>query len=351
MLVFDHPSWFLLIPLPWLLWKWLPHRGPQSAAVRVPFGDRIDSASRGMSRLQTGRSGWMRKVSTSLVWCLVVCSLALPQRLEPPVSRQTPTRDLLLLVDLSASMKQSDFQSPDGKPIERLDAVKQVVGDFLIQREGDRVGLVVFGNSPFLQAPFSTDLDLSEQLLDETAVGMAGPKTAFGDAIGFGINLFDGSDVPAKTIIALTDGNDTASQVPPVEAARVAKDRGIRIHTVAIGDPESVGEDKLDQETLRQVATSTGGAYFYAGDRAQLDGIYDELDEIETREIESISYRPRQNLFYVPLLIAAMIWMVTKVSLIIHHARQRHFAGKVVGSDERPVIQVDAVSGKLRARA
>lgn len=98
------------------------------------------------------------------------------------------------------------------------------------------MGLVVFGNAPYLQSPFSTDLSLSRELLDECEVGMAGPQTAFGDAIGLGVNLFKDSDAPAKTMIALTDGNDTKSQVPPIEAARVAVQRGITIYTVAIGD-------------------------------------------------------------------------------------------------------------------
>jgi len=162
----------------------------------------------------------------------------------------------------------------------------------------------VFGSAPFLQAPFTADLALSRALLDETEVGMAGPRTALGDAIGLGLRLFDGSDAPAKTIIALTDGNDTASAVPPVEAARIARDRGITIHTVALGDPTTVGEDKLDTETLAAVAKTTGGQAFLALDRRQLAGIYDRLDEIETHEIKRVSYRPRRDIYYWPLGVA-----------------------------------------------
>ena len=132
--------------------------------------------------------------------------------------------------------------------VDRLTAVREVLGEFLTEREGDRVGLVVFGNSPFLLAPFTTDLELSRQLLEETAVGMAGPRTAFGDAIGLGIRIFEDSTAPAKTMIVLTDGNDTSSSLPPAEAAKVARDREITIYTVAMGDPETVGEEKLDQK-------------------------------------------------------------------------------------------------------
>ncbi|MGB1130798.1 MAG: VWA domain-containing protein, partial [Haloferula sp.] len=156
-----------------------------------------------------------------LVWAFVVIALAKPQRIEPPIEKELPTRDLLLLIDLSTSMTKEDFTNAEGKPVDRLVAVKEVVGDFLGRRDGDRVGLVVFGSAAFLQVPFTTDLDLSRQLLDETAIGMAGPRTALGDAIGLGISLFEESEMETQTIIALTDGNDTDSKVPPVEAARI----------------------------------------------------------------------------------------------------------------------------------
>src|SRR5690606_24692602 len=119
--------------------------------------------------------------------------------IEPPITKEIPTRDLLLLVDLSGSMDQKDFVNAKGEKVNRLTAVQEVLGDFLLHRKGDRVGLVVFGDAPYLQAPFSTDLTLAERLLDECQVGMAGPRTALGDAIGLGVNLFDNSKAPAKT--------------------------------------------------------------------------------------------------------------------------------------------------------
>jgi len=281
---------------------------------------------------------------SAMVWVLVLIALARPQWLEPPVTRDLPTRDLLLLVDLSGSMRQEDFVNAAGATVDRLSAVKEVLGDFLVRRQGDRVGLVVFGDAPFLQAPFSTDLNLSRRLLDETAIGMAGPRTAFGDAIGLGVTLFDQSDAPAKTIIALTDGNDTASQVPPIEAARVARERGIRIHTVAIGDPTTVGEEKLDAETLRIVAQNSGGAYFFAANRQQLAGIYDKLDRIETREVKVISHRPRRDLFYWPLLLALVFSLTGKAFTVLRQSAattQVHAPG---------TVRVDPFSGKLEVR-
>jgi Ca-activated chloride channel family protein len=144
-------------------------------------------------------------------------------------------------------------------------------------------------------------------LVAETVPRMAGPKTAFGDAIGLSITLFERSAVKRRVMIALTDGNDTGSQVPPAEAAQIAQDKGIVIHTVAMGDPATVGEDKLDEEALRAVAQTTGGQYFFAADRSSLEGIYGMLDQVETRQIETISHRPRRDLFHWPLGFATVL--------------------------------------------
>ncbi len=338
MLSFAHFWLLLLAPLPWLVWRFAPSRAPSRVAVCVPFGHRLEQAlASGPLSPKTGgrRLGMLWPM---LVWLFVLLALARPQWIEPPIEKMVPTRDLLLLVDLSGSMDQQDFTNSEGKTVSRLEAVKEILGDFLEKRKGDRVALVVFGNSPFLQAPFSTDLSLSRELLDETAVGMAGPKTALGDAIGLGIHLFEESEAPARTIIALTDGNDTKSQVPPVEAARIASDRGIRIHTVAIGDPTTAGEDKLDRETLDQVAQSANGKSFFAADRDELVGIYDELDRIETREVKTISHRPRHDIFHLPLLAALLTSTMSRL-ISIRSAR-------MVETHRRP-LRVHPATGEL----
>jgi Ca-activated chloride channel family protein len=343
MLTFAHLWIFALLPLPWLLRAILPPRRSSRVAVRVPFGGRLQEAGTEGGAVARTTRNFSRRILPALAWICIILSLAKPQWIEAPVTKDLPTRDLLLLVDLSGSMRQEDFTNAAGTKVDRLAAVKEVLGDFLTRRDGDRVGLVVFGDSPFLQAPFSTDLGLSRRLLDETAIGMAGPRTAFGDAIGLGVTLFDNSDAPAKTIIALTDGNDTASQVPPTEAARVAKERGIRIHTVAIGDPTTAGEEKLDEAALRSVAEGSGGSYFFAGDRKQLEGIYGELDRIETRQVKVISHRPRRDLFHWPLLAALMLWFIDKALVV---ARQSSSATQAAGG----TVRVDPLTGKLEVR-
>lgn len=342
MLTFEYIWVFALLPLPWFIRAIVPARKIHPVAVRVPFGTRLEQALGQRPDEASSDSSGRSLIVQSLVWGLVLTSVARPQWIEPPITKEQPTRDLLLLVDLSGSMDQEDFQNAAGNTVDRLTAVKEVLSDFLIKREGDRVGLVVFGDAAYLQAPFSTDLELTATLLDECQVGMAGPRTALGDAIGLGVTLFDESDVPAKTIIALTDGNDTKSRVPPVEAARVAKQRGVRIHTIAIGDPTTAGEDKLDEQTLRDVASETGGAYFFAADRTALEGIYDELDRVETRDVQTVSHRPRRDIFYLPLTAALMISMASQA-----------FTALKRGSDISPnavsdcPLRVNPLTGKL----
>jgi Ca-activated chloride channel homolog len=218
-----------------------------------------------------------------------------------------PVRDMLLAVDLSGSMQTQDFTNSAGKKVERLTAVKEVLNEFLRRRQGDRVSLIFFGTAPFVQAPFTEDLEVCRELLDEAQVGMAGPRTALGDAIGLAITLFEHSSAKEKVLIALTDGNDTSSKILPTKAAEIAKEKGIVIHTVAVGDPTAVGEEAFDVETLKKVATTTGGLYSFAADQGRLDEIYQRLDQIETRQAESISYRPRIDIYYLPLAIALLV--------------------------------------------
>ncbi|MEM9800587.1 MAG: VWA domain-containing protein [Planctomycetota bacterium] len=341
MLTFAHPWLLLLAPIPWLVRALLPPTRASAVGVRVPFLDRIERASAGRSAPVRGA----RVAALVPVWLLVLASLARPQWVEPPLTREMPTRDLLLLVDLSTSMDVEDFTSSSGESVDRLTAVREVLADFLGRRDGDRVGLVVFGSAPFVQAPFSIDLTLVDRLLDEVETGMAGPRTAFGDAIGLGLTMFESSDAPAKTIIALTDGNDTASQVPPIEAARVARERGVRVHTVAIGDPTTAGEDKLDEEALRSVAETAGGSYFFAADRTELMGIYAELDRIETVEVEVASFRPRRDLFYLPLLAALL------VSLVDHALRAAASLRGARSLGSSAALRVDPLTGALEVES
>jgi Ca-activated chloride channel family protein len=236
-----------------------------------------------------------------LVWGLIVIALARPQFVEPPIERVESARDLLLAVDLSGSMEARDFTDEDGNRIDRLEAVKLVLDDFIARRQGDRIGLIVFGDSAHLQVPFTLDHEICRELLGQTQIRMVGPRTAIGEAIGLAIKLFEASDAEERVLILLTDGDDTGSKVPPPKAAEIAAQREITIHTVGIGDPETGGDDVVDVENLQAIAAATDGSSYLAVNRAELEGIYRELDLIEEQELTTLSYRPRRELFLYPL--------------------------------------------------
>lgn len=314
-----YPWLLALLPLP-LAFYWLaPSYRQSTPSLRVPFLDRLAEL---MGREPTKgavvlHGDWMRGASLCVAWIAVVVALARPQVVEPPITRTVPRRDILLAVDLSGSMATQDFKNAKGEAIDRLAAVKQVLEDFLENRAGDRVGLIFFGSAPFVQAPFTEDLKLCRQLLDEAQANMAGPQTAFGDAIGLAITLFERSPMKDRVLIALTDGNDTASKVPPQKAAEIARDRGIVVHTVAVGDPQAAGEDPLDVATLKVVAHETGGLYSFAADREQLAKIYEQLDKLDAPPTESVSHRPRRDVFWIPLAVGLAATLVQHALLLM----------------------------------
>lgn len=216
-------------------------------------------------------------------------------------------RDLLVAVDLSGSMEAQDFTDNEGNSVDRLTAVKQVLDEFFTRRDGDRVGLILFGSAAFVQVPFTDDIDVVRELLDEAQIRMLGPRTMLGDAMGLAINLFERSEVDERVLIVLTDGNDTGSLIPPERAAGIARDNDVVVHTIAIGDPAAVGEQALDEKTLENIATTTGGGYFHANDRQELEEIYAHLDEINPRQVETQSYRPLTELYIWPLAAGMLL--------------------------------------------
>jgi Ca-activated chloride channel family protein len=246
---------------------------------------------------------WFQKIWLLLAWVLLVVAMAKPEFVGEPPTQNKSARDLMVAVDLSGSMEVKDFASEQGEDVDRLTAVKSVLSEFISQREYDRLGLIVFGDAAFLQAPFTQDHVAWLELLAQTEIGMAGNSTVFGDAIGLAISVFEKSASENKILIVLTDGNDTGSKVPPIDAAKVARSKGITIYTIAIGDPETTGEEALDIEVLKSVASLTAGEYYYAGDRNSLAAIYQRINDLEPELFETLSYRPRESMHHLPLAI------------------------------------------------
>ena len=309
MLHFSYPWVFLLLPLPLLIRRLFPAYREARLAVRVPFLEHLSrlTGQKAAEGAALVRRRPLQRVQLLIGWLALVVALARPVWMEDPLVRELPMRDLLVALDLSGSMETRDFTAEDGSPVERLDAAKQVLDQFLARRDGDRVGLVFFGSAAFVQAPFTEDLDVVRELLDEAQVRMLGPRTVLGDAIGTAIRLFENSEVEERVLIALTDGNDTGSLVPPVRAAEIAADHGVTVHAIAMGDPAAAGEQALDEEALKAVAKATGGGYYHAEDRDELERVYRELDALNPRQVESSSYRPQRELYHWPLGLAIVV--------------------------------------------
>jgi Ca-activated chloride channel family protein len=317
--VLEHPWVLALLPLPLLLHWLLPPWRDRQFALRLPglrylAGDTL----RPLPPAPHPRP-W-QAILALLAWVLLLLALAAPVRIEPPVTRQSSGRDLMLALDLSGSMDTQDFAAPDGTRTSRVVAAQAVLRDFIARRKGDRMGLIVFGSAAFVLAPFTDDQDTVLALLAEAAPRIAGPQTMIGEAIGLAAQSFEKAAAKGRLLVLLTDGNDTGSKVPPLRAAQIAAGLGIRIYTVSMGDPQAVGEVALDIPALEAVSAATGGQHFHATDAASLEGIYAQIDRIEPQVFDTQSSRRRTPLFHWPLAGFAL------VALLLQGLAARHAA-------------------------
>ncbi|MEM9220937.1 MAG: VWA domain-containing protein [Pseudomonadota bacterium] len=330
------PWLLLLLPLPLLVWRFLPPHREREAALRFPFFRRMAEAAGATPRpgaivLSRPR---ISMVAASLCWVLIVLALTEPERVGAPVLMEKAARDVVLAIDISGSMDTKDFLTPEGERKQRLAAVRDVVKAFVEGRDGDRMALIVFGSAAYLQTPLTDDLSTISELLDRTEVGMAGPHTALGDSIGLAIRTFEASDIDQRLLILLSDGSDTASRMSPVNAAEIAADRGVEVFTIGVGDPDATGEARVDLATLQIIASRTGGEYFFAEDEGALEAVYDRIDALAPREVETLSYRPRQSLAWVPLALATLLGTATAALLYLGAKRHRRKRPGVIAQRE-----------------
>ncbi|QFU77699.1 VWA domain-containing protein [Halioglobus maricola] len=304
--------------------RFMPAYKESRDSVKVPFFDKLVELSE--QRPEEGarilRRSRIQKILVTTTWLCLVLAAAKPQWIGAPIEQQKSGRDLMVAVDLSGSMEARDFSLPDGTTLNRLEAVKRVLDELARQRASDRLGLIVFGAAAYLQTPFTDDHEVWRQLLGETEIGMAGPSTVFGDAIGLAIKLFRENASDNRVLILLTDGNDTGSTVPPIDAAKVAAANEIRIYTIAIGDPATVGEDALDMQTIERVSELTGGASFQALDQDQMHAAYETIASMEPELYESVSFRPKQSLHWVPVAAAVVLFLCYHLFMALWTWRQ-----------------------------
>ena len=309
------PWIFCLLPLPLLLRLLLPKALlTEAAALFAPFVLNLQLTDKTGGPRATEM--WRIALAT-LIWLLLVCAAANPRWLGQPVELAETGRSLMLAVDISESMQIPDLDQ-SGSQVNRLEVVKEVAGQFLEHRTGDRLGLILFGTEAYLQAPLTFDRTTVRTLLEEAVIGMAGKKTAIGDAIGLAVKRLREAPQGKAVLILITDGANTAGMVPPRRAAELAASAGLRIHTIGVGaDRMYVASlfgtqtfnpsQDLDEETLKFIATTTGGVYFRAKDRDGLESVYKQLDELEPVEAGSRVVRPVTSLYPWPLAAAFLL--------------------------------------------
>lgn len=308
------------LPLPLLAWFWLSRAKVSNAgALRVPF---YAALMRGRVTASARSRRWPLLLA-ALAWLLLVLSAARPQSLGEPVPLPLAGRDLMLAIDLSGSMAEQDMVY-NGRVYDRSETVNAVAGDFIERREGDRIGLILFGGQAYTQTPLTFDrqtartllaeaTQANRQLLQDRLGGLAGGDTAIGDAIGLAVKRLRDAPAEQRVLILLTDGANTAGGIAPMKAAELAAEAGVRIYTIGVGsDPRSaiglaMRRNPLDERTLQAIAQATGGRYFRARDVAELQAIYGMLDELEPVQSDQRTFRPIDELFGWPLSAALLL--------------------------------------------
>lgn len=310
MIEFAWPYIFLLSPIPWVIYKLLPTaKHQENAALRVPELNDFSSFQQQRSSIPKFKTFF-----AFLIWLMLLTSAARPLWVGETIEIPQSGRDLMLAVDLSGSMQIKDFEI-NKQFTDRLTALKFIASDFIDRRKGDRIGLILFGTQAYLQTPLTFDVSTVKQLLMEAEVGFAGTETAIGDAIGLAVKQMRESPHASRVLILLTDGNNNAGQLTPEKAAEIASHEKLKVHTVAIGaqsmvvhTPFGVRHVKpsanIDEKALKMVAEKTGGNYFRAHNTQELAQIYRHIDQLETIEQNAHYYRPTDEIYFWPLLIA-----------------------------------------------
>ncbi len=328
--------WVLLaLPLPIVFRLLMPEaKGLSGAGLRVPS---IESFSTLKDRSGTEQIFNWRFWVAAIAWLLLVLAAARPERIGEELDVPVAGRNLMLAVDLSGSMDQKDFEL-GGRRVDRLTATKAVASDFIERRKGDRIGLILFGERAYLQVPLTLDRETVNVLLLEAFIGLAGEKTAIGDAITLAVRRIHEQEKEEgdQILVLLTDGANTAGEVQPIKAAELAQQVGLRIYTIGIGAEQLevsslVGGRRqinpsadLDEDTLTEIARLTGGRYFRATDTVSLQDIYKLVDELEPVEEPESGFRPVKSYYYYPLGLAVLLLgLMALVSLLQRLALKR----------------------------
>lgn len=320
MLSLQWPWLLILLPLPILVYFFVPKKEKAISEVYAPSLMILADQSSN----QQQRSPLFIFILAGLAWTCLIVAASRPTFVGEPKSVTNSDRNMMLAVDISQSMLEEDMTFR-GRQINRLQAVKAVLTGFIEKRQGDRLGLILFGERAYIQTPLTFDLGTLQQLLDEAVVGLAGKRTAIGDGIGLAVKRLQDLPESNRVVILLTDGQNTAGEIDPLQASKLAAQAGVRVYTVGIGADEMVVQGffgprrvnpsrDLDEVTLTTIAKDTGGQYYRARNPEELQEIYSILDALEEIEVEDQVIRPEKSLFHYPLalslIIAAILYLI-----------------------------------------
>ena len=317
MLSLATPWWLLALPLPWLAWLLFRNKYKATGsrpALRHPQTELLAQLSQEQSQSSSMPLLWLLGCS------LLLLALARPQWFD---NNEHQGRNFLLAIDVSGSMRAQDFQI-DNQPVSRLDMVKRIIDQFLSQRSGDRVGLLVFGNDVFTLVPMTTDLNLVRYHLQKyIANGMAGEKTALGEAIAMGVKRLQQQKAESRILILLTDGTNSAGQIHPLNALEIAKTNNVRIYPVGIGSNNKVmfprgpvegnelTELPLDETLLQQLAEASGGFYQHAEISTDLGKIISAIEAQETIAINDTQAHAA-DWYAIPLALGLILLLIAQ---------------------------------------
>lgn len=272
------PLALLLLPLPLLVHRFMSRTGAVKAALIVPHG--VFAAAQSSA----GRGGRSGPVLLAAAWVALVVALSGPRVSETTDLLPFSGREIILVLDLSGSMIKEDF-ALDGQPLSRLAAVKKVASAFVAERRGDRIGLVIFGERPYVAQPPTFDVGSVARSIETAQIGISGRATAIADGLGLAVKRLEESRAATKVAVLLSDGVDTSGKVRATDVARLAVRHDIRVHTIALG-PEDLesrpqARDAVDAEALRSIAEIGEGTYFRVRTMSDLEAMAATLDRLE----------------------------------------------------------------------
>lgn len=303
-MTFAWPWIALFLPVIFLA-KFKPSSTLQAYSLEHPYLAELGHAPEHQSVSRVG------KVLQASIWVLLIIALMRPQWVGEPIVNNERGRSLYLAVDISESMLERDMQW-NGRAVERYQAVQAVVGEFIEQRDEDFIGLVVFGSFAAVQAPLTADTEAIKNILADLRPGMADGRTAIGDGLALAVKQLRESDTPDRVVILLSDGESNSGSVTPAQATQVAQQSDIKVYTIGFGGDgrQSIfgrlgfGGNGVDEQTLQNIASQTGGTYFRATSAQELSNVFNEIETLEPSDRDSATQRVVIEWYWCPLLLA-----------------------------------------------